>query len=139
MIPIIVFAGAAALLWHLRRPKAFDAYAPAGTVTLYKGVPYRMAIRSQIGSGAADVVARVQETIRNRISGTPGTTAPTFLAIDHPPTWLPAGALGWGRMLSVFDVTPSRDDQTAVGRAVEGLGNIEWMMRLDGKSFTDLP
>lgn len=138
MSPLLLLLGAGALVVAWRRSRV-DPYAPLGTVTLYQGVPYRMAIRSNIGSGTADVVTRVQDTVRDRILGTAGTSAPSFFQTNTPPVWLPAGALDWGRMLTVFDVTPAKTQDTALGRALEGIGNVEWILRLDGKNFGEPP
>lgn len=135
MSPLLFLIGAGALFALLSRPR-FDPYAPLGTVTLHQGVPYRIAIRTTIRS--VEAAESVQDSLRSRILATAGASAPTFLAIDSPPVWLPAGAAGWGRLLTVFDVTPVKTQETAVGRAIEGLGNVEWILRLDGKSFGDI-
>lgn len=133
---LIPFALAGALLWHLRQPR-LQPYAPMGVVTLQAGVPYRMALRSNIGAGTTDIITSVQAAIRSKLAAATGVSAPTFMAIDVAPDWAPQGATGWGRMLTTFDVTPAKSEQTSVGRAVEGLGNIEWILRLDGKNFGD--
>lgn len=135
---LIPFAIATALYLKLRAPK-LEPYAPYGVVTLQAGVPYRIAVRSSIGAGTTDIIAQVQKAIRDKLSGGTGVSAPTFMAIDTPPDWAPPGTTGWGRMLTTFDVTPAVSEQTSVGRAIEGLGNIEWILRLDGQDFSAPP
>lgn len=131
---LIPLALAAALYLKVRPPNLMP-YAPYGVVTLQANVPYRVAMRSSIGAGTTDLIAQVQQAIRTKLAGGVGVSAPTFMAIDAPPAWAPPGMTGWGRMLTMFDVTPAVSEQTSVGRAVEGLGNIEWILRLDGQDF----
>lgn len=139
MNPLILLAAGAALFWTMRRSTASPHAPVLGQITLYKGVPYRMTVRLQTGSGRPDVVAAVQDNVRKKLAASGTSSAPTFMAIDTPPVWLAAGAMGWGRLLAIFDTTPKATDTTSIGATLTELGTIETVSRLDGKGISDAP
>lgn len=145
MHPFVLLAGGAVALYSLDKAGAFsgrsprDMYAPAGRVLLYPGVPYRMAVRLDTGSGSAEVVERVQTTARQVLEGLKAS-APHFYSTNEPPLWAPKGSTGWGNLIALFEMTPTeRIDELAVGKPFPLLGPIEWMMRLDFRPFMEPP
>lgn len=133
MSPLFFILAGGALLALISRARV-NSHAPLGTVTLYKGVPYRIVTRLETGSATASAMASVQSTVEKALASA-GHSRPTFMTTDQPPIWAPAGATGWGRLLAVFDVVPQITDTAAIGQPLSNVGTIESMTRLDGRDF----
>lgn len=137
MFPLWLIVGGGVLLALFSRSRV-NPVAPLGVVTLYEGVPYRIVTRLETGSGTESVIAAIQQTVRTALSAA-GHSPPTFMATSTPPIGTPPGAVGWGRLLAAFDVTPKVTDTTSIGTRLSNVGTIESITRLDGRDFSAPP
>lgn len=120
MIPLILFVGAGALLLALRQA-SHQPTLTSGQATVYAGVPYRFVIRLDTSAASAS-----NQTALHAALTAAGATNIAFVTKTS-------------ESFATFDIRPKTTDSAAIGSPLTGLGRIESITRLDGKSFGDPP